>query len=150
MVKIKEAKVKYLTKKDLKNIWFTKYWFNENKNGQYERRILLMKNGEEWLLQQEGKCEPKKCKSACCKFIHLNEKTTYYQGFGTKGKYGGVVVKKTCSHLHNNKCDLWGSKKFPNTCAQFPHPEDTVWKEVFDVCTFKFRILEKYVKVINR
>lgn len=100
-------------------------------------------------LVRKGKCQPDKCKSACCKFFMMtkcerNEKMDkYYSSFFDKTNiFGDYIMEKPCKNLDikNNKCKVWGTKDFPEVCKQFPNPTDSVYKHVFEVCTFKFEM----------
>ncbi|MHA1342392.1 MAG: YkgJ family cysteine cluster protein [Promethearchaeota archaeon] len=97
-------------------------------------------------LIRKGKCNPKKCNSACCKiFMHAqsDDCDDYNSGFlEHKNKYGDLYTLKNCKHLDvkNNKCKIWGTKEFPKVCKVFPFPNDSVYKHVFDVCSFKFEM----------
>lgn len=106
--------------------------------------IVSLKN-KDILIQRIGKCEPKECKSACCKFIHIESDNSYYQGFGEKTREG-IRINKVCKHLCKLKCSLWKKKSFPEACQQFPNPTDTVFNEVYGVCSFRFAIIGEMKK----
>ncbi len=112
-------------------------WKIENEGYLYVLRL----KGKKYLVERTGKCNPKKCHSACCKFIHLG-KRSYFGGFCCKSKFG-YIIKKKCKYLKNNKCTLWKKKSFPNVCKQFPHPSDGVFLEISKKCSFKFEIVMK-------
>jgi len=135
---VTEVKNKTLTKKQLLDGELD-YIIKKTKGYTY----LFKHKNKLHYVKRVGKCEPKKCKSACCKFINLQYPSTYLEQFGTKSCKGTRINVK-CSQLSNNKCALWNSKKFPGACKQFPHPTDNVYIEVMDVCTFKFEILREW------
>jgi len=104
---------------------------------------VVNKDNKILLIVRVGKCDPKKCNSACCKFIHLNGKeyyTNYAKGFGTRTNYG-TKIRKRCKYLkRNNKCKLWG-KRLPEACRQFPHPNDKMYWLTEKKCSFKFYVI---------
>ena len=126
---------KYLTKEDMKDyiggalidlkkvIWFLEFkdWFA--------------------VVQRVGKCEPKKCHSACCKFCSAAYITNYSKGFFKKDEFGCYIAKLKCNNLNKDgSCKKWG-KNLPNPCKQFPHPNDSIYWNVMDKCSFKFKVL---------
>ncbi len=111
----------------------------------YNEKVVQTQNVRDFVFERKGKCDPKKCKSACCKFYMVNGgfgTDDYIEGFLEKTKYGDFKINKYCKHLDvkNNKCKVWGTDNFPKVCRQFPHITDSVYKHVFDVCSFKFEI----------
>ena len=104
-----------------------------------------------YLIQREGKCDYKACDNACCRFCHITTNTDgwsqYWNSFGKKTKYG-VKFVEDCKNLNSKtkRCKLWGDK-LPSPCEQFPHPNDMTYLEVFDKCSFKFKILYKLTKI---
>jgi len=121
----------------------------ENKKSYTEQT----KHIKDFVFERIGKCEPEKCKSACCKFYMNNGGTPlddYINGFFEKTKYNDFMLKKNCKYLDvkNNKCIVWNTDKFPEVCKQFPNVTDSVYKHVFEVCSFKF-ILKPYDKIKN-
>jgi hypothetical protein len=123
--KLTLAQIKRFEMLDSRDIWYT---------------VKDRKNKKTYLLERRGKCEPTKCKSACCKFCHLPGSTSsYWGGFGER-KQGGVAIKVTCKHLNarTNKCAKWKKKTFPRACEQFPHLSDQVYHIVFSKCSFYF------------
>ncbi len=106
-----------------------------------------MENIKDMQLVKKGKCHPGKCKSACCKFYMIDNPQygirKYVAGFfENQNKYGDYYQVKNCKNLDvkNNKCRVWGTKDFPEVCKQFPNPTDAVYKHVFDVCGFHFKL----------
>ena len=107
------------------------------------------KTDEQFMVERRGVCEYKKCKNACCKFIHesLGPKDSGYDfhiNFFDKGKRSGITMAKTCCQLGDKGlCNVWDKKKFPKPCKDFPHPNDQHYWEVSDVCSFYFVKLYK-------
>jgi len=97
---------------------------------------LSLADNSNWIVARKGKCDGKACKAACCKFFCIDSKNQYYAGFGSKTKLG-VKVDVKCSYLCRNKCSRWG-RHLPEACRQFPHPTDSTYHEVVEVCTFWF------------
>jgi len=94
-----------------------------------------------YLVERTGKCEPKKCKSICCKFIHWDASGKQFgTNFGTHcRKTGGTIIKIKCKHLKNGRCNVWKKGNFPLACRQFPMLKDSHYHVVMDECTFKFK-----------
>jgi hypothetical protein len=131
--KVKPDETKRLTLAQLKrfsSIDASKVWYTVKDN----------KTKKSYLLERRGKCDPVKCKSACCKFCHVGSVPhSYWSGFGDfDGE--GVSIKVTCKHLNTrtNKCAKWKKKTFPRACDQFPHPNDQVYHLVYSKCSFYF------------
>lgn len=109
-------------------LWYDDYWITDMQ------------------LVKKGKCQPKKCKSACCKFYMVTKTGNtddYIRGFiESENKYGDHYIVKNCKHLDskNNKCKVWGKDEFPEVCKQFPVSSDSAYKHVFNFCTFKFEM----------
>lgn len=104
--------------------------------------------GYETEIVREGCCEPKKCKSACCKIFMFKKNKAiedYQKNFTFENKYGDLFFQKKCKWLDvkNNKCKAWGTKDFPEVCKQFPNIDDLVYRHVADVCSFKFVLKPK-------
>jgi len=111
---------------------------------------ILDLKGKYLIVKRIGKCDYKKCNSACCKFFCIDGKT-YYCGFGKENEFGSTVVKISCKNLSKDgKCKLFKTRKFPRACKQFPHPTDGVYKHILDKCSFKFEVLFQIDKVGDR
>ena len=106
-----------------------------------------------YILRRLGKCDYKKCKNACCKFICAGSKyqRDYFLGFGKKSPCGnGVIINKRCSRLtRKGECPLFDKKRFPVACKQFPLPLDEVYHIVYNKCGFRFKIEEELKDKIN-
>ena len=99
------------------------------------------------IVKRVGKCDYKKCKSACCKFFSMDGKT-YYQGFGKENEFGSIIVKVECKNLDRcGRCPLFRTRKFPRACKQFPHPSDGVYTHISDKCSFQFEVLYQINRV---
>jgi len=102
--------------------------------------------GKKYLVVREGFCDPKKCNSACCKLVCFNDnekKKSYWKNFFDEGKFA-FILKRKCKMLkRNGLCKLWG-KNLPGACQQFPHPEDAVYLENSDKCSFQFRLIGEW------
>ncbi len=121
--------------------------FKGNMKDKSQYNYIYEYKNKQYLVQRVGECKPKKCKSACCKFMHTEYNLDYTKNFGKLTK-SGVILPLICSQL-NTKCDtckLW-DKKLPKVCNQFPHPSDRVYYEVYDKCSFKFKILFELKKL---
>ena len=104
--------------------------------------IYKHKNGKEYLIKRTGKCDYKKCKAVCCRFICNIGSHEYFDNFGKKGSCGNNLIKINCNQLcKNNTCKIFKSKKFPRACIQFPHCTDALYHEVIKKCSFKFEII---------
>ena len=109
-------------------------------------KVINNINIKDMQLVRKGKCEPNKCKSACCKFYMVSrtgDVDDYIEGFFEKtNKYGDHYIIRNCKHLDvkNNKCKVWGTDRCPKVCRIFPNSIDAVYKQVFDVCTFRFEL----------
>lgn len=116
---------------------------------------ILKYKKKTYLVDRVGICKYKKCKNACCKFFNENNLSInsykYFLNFGSKAKYGvrGINFKITCKKLclENGKCKVWDKKSMPEACKQFPHPEDILYWQIMDKCSFKFRILYELKEV---
>lgn len=109
--------------------------------------IVKLKDGRKLLVKRVGKCDYKKCGNACCKYVVGFGQ--FAKGFYDYKKYGSSVINKKCKHLKKNgKCDIWGTKKFPNACKQFPHPTDAHYHITYKKCGFRFKILYEIKEVI--
>lgn len=105
---------------------------------------------KQYLVQRIGECNPKKCKSACCKFKSDNflseNQVKYHSGFGIKSKFDGVVnYNIVCNKLNCKEdiCKVWKTEDFPVACSQFPHPQDSIYWEIHEKCSFKFQIINE-------
>lgn len=106
---------------------------------------------------RKGKCDYKKCKAACCRFMLINADSLgesikdYWKGHGFDLIYiNGVphwFKNSPCSHLDlkTYKCKLQKTK--PIVCQQFPTPDDIVYKKVIKVCSFNFPDKKKSMKM---
>ncbi len=113
--------------------------------GDKQPAYILTIKGNKYLVKRTGKCEPKKCKAACCKIMaHKTEGDLYFSGFVDEQIGDWSIIKKQCQQLSKGgMCKVWKQKKkFPKPCEQFPHPTDGVYVAVEPVCSFKFVILE--------
>lgn len=138
-----EEDSKYLTKDDFKKFISARKLFKPGKNRHdYNNSIWLFNQKDKFLIVQKvGKCNPEKCNSACCKFCSAGYVTDYSKGFFEEDEFGGDILKVKCNNLKKDgKCKLWG-RKLPNACKQFPHPSDSIYWNVVDKCTFKYKIL---------
>ena len=101
---------------------------------------LKLKDNSELIVKRRGKCVGTKCKAACCKFFNLGPSSSKYnEGFGEKTPHG-IKIPIKCKYLKNNRCSRWN--KLPKVCKQFPHPLDSTYHQVFNVCTFYFEIIK--------
>ena len=103
---------------------------------------VLKINKKYYLIKRIGKCEYKKCKALCCKFICNGASWGFVGNFGKKTKLDNMIIKIKCNNiLKNNKCKLFNTDKFPKPCQHFPHPTDAHYQEIADKCFFKFKII---------
>lgn len=105
--------------------------------------------GKRYILRRIGKCDYKKCRNACCKIICVGSKyqIDYFLGFGKSDGKGGVAITKRCSRLtRKGECPLFGKKRFPVACKQFPNAVDEVYFYVYGKCGFRFKIEEELKK----
>lgn len=130
--------------------------------------IYILEFKDKYLIVKiTGKCDYKKCKNACCKFCSLAYPHEYFEGFGEPSKdFKHLIIKKKCKFLNKNgTCQKWNKKEtkidnsigyqgritgFPRACKQFPHPDDGIYHEVMDKCTFKYEIMYTMPKVLVR
>lgn len=144
---------KYLEKDDFKEYIKSDILYKPNKKlHDYANSIWSFENKKRFLvLKRTGKCEPNKCDSICCKLCSAGYITDYSKGFfDCKDDFGYDILKRKCNNLSKcGKCDLWG-KKIPNACKQFPHPSDSIYWNVIDVCTFRYEILWEIKKTSDR
>lgn len=124
------------------------------------------KDNHKFWFKRIGKCSPKICGGACCRF-----KTTWNYNDGeyhdsirefrkddvylTKkiGKRELVIQHIICPHMTMDcKCKLHGKKKQPYTCDVFPmHPRDGTYKAVKKFCGYSFiKIQNKKYKKIKK
>jgi len=106
---------------------------------------VIERNNKQYVVVRTGKCNPKKCKSACCTHLHWTGNEEYIKQFGTKCKPLGALIKKKCKQLCNNKCKRWGRSNFPSVCKTFPHPNDGLYLAVMDKCSFKFEFIGEII-----
>ena len=67
----------------------------------------------------------------------------YYKNFGIKKKYSNIIKIK-CKQLNKKGfCNIWKKKTFPKHCYYFPVPNDRMYWEVFNKCSFYFEIIEE-------
>lgn len=140
--KIEDSKPEqqYLTKEDVHG--FQKATYLETEEDNWHKSVWMVKLRDRFVVvQREGKCESKKCKSACCKFCSSGYLKEYARGFFEEDEFGCDITRITCNHLtKDGKCRKWG-KNLPKACQQFPHPSDSIYWNVMDKCTFRFKIL---------
>ena len=104
----------------------------------------------EKIQKRTGKCDFKKCKGACCSFLHLGwvndqEQIKYMKNFPDiktiliNGKQA-IIMNKPCNYLDKKtfKCKLQNKRK-PVCCRQFPLPTDGVYALVAKKCSYKFK-----------
>jgi hypothetical protein len=116
-------------------------------NKYHHPRNAVFKAGKNYL-KRIGKCNPRRCGAACCRFFHCRQYqyARYFAGFmdakiKADGK-GGAFINRPCKFLKNNRCTRW--KKRPVPCYQFPIPSDEVYKQVKGKCSYRFvRITRK-------
>lgn len=106
---------------------------------------------------RKGKCDYKKCKAACCRFMLISADSLaegikgYWKGHGFDLIYmnGKAMWLKDspCTHLDlkTYKCKLQKNK--PIICQQFPIPHDAVYKKVIKVCSYRFPKEQKIMKM---
>jgi len=121
------------------------------KEGNQPEYILKIKD-KKYLVSRYGKCDYKKCKNACCKFISNycggnwsdgEPVNVYIKGFADRMLGDHAIFKKRCNRLNRDgSCKLWKRKGFPGPCKEFPHPFDGVYIFTAPVCSFKFLINE--------
>lgn len=149
-----------LTKEDLCGLIYQKKLTNDSDKS----NIYMLELKDKFVIvERTGKCDYKKCKNACCKFCVLAYPHEYFEGFGKIGNNKrSLIMEKKCKFLEKDgTCQKWGKKSkctdptiggmgkysgFPRACEQFPHPDDSVFYEVMDVCTFKFNIIYTITK----
>ena len=111
----------------------------------------LLIDGKRYLVTREGKCDYKKCNSACCKIFAERNHTysdgeegyNYLKGFSDKKIGNHIIFCKNCKSLDKKgACSRWNKKDFPGPCKEFPHPFDGVYVAVLQKCSFKFVIDE--------
>jgi hypothetical protein len=150
-----KEKIRYLDKEDFKDFLFS-YILVWEKN----TKIVLVELKKEFVIvKRTGKCNYKKCKNACCKFCSAAYLKDYSRGFFEKDVFGKEIVKIKCNNLNKNgTCKLWGKKSskdsqtnkgFPLACKEFPIPQDSIYWNVLDVCSYKFEVLHSIQKVGN-
>ena len=101
-----------------------------------------------------GKCDYKKCMSACCRFNCLSHWKTeskdyqkmsdlqQYQGVQTKSINGNdfYITPRLCLYISfNGKCELHNKRTQPRVCKYFPmHQTDGVYLALQHICGYKF------------
>lgn len=115
------------------------------------RLYILVIDKIRYLVSRTGVCEPKRCKSACCKVISINvggarhdgeSHENYWTGFADEMIGCHAIIKKRCRGLRSDgSCSVWKKKSFPGPCKEFPHPNDGVYLSVEPVCSFKFVVM---------
>lgn len=135
--------MKYLTKKDIKKLKHVSLL-----NLRLHIHVIKLDN-KKYMIQREGKCEPEKCGSICCKFFHLGsiKKKDYENNFGEKA-HQGRILRTTCNKLCRGKCSIWKKDIFPKACIEFPHPHDPVYYESLPLCSFKFKKIYEVKDVV--
>lgn len=140
---IKENKKEYFTKEQAHD--FESMEVLDDKAKIY---VLVLKD-RFLFVKRVGKCDYKKCKNICCKFMH-NINRPFFKGFGEDSEFGSMI-KRRCKYLDKNGiCKVWKTKRFPRACKQFPHPSDSHYWEVMDKCSFKFEILYTVYRIGER
>ncbi len=117
-----------------------------------QKKIYLIKFKERFVIvKRVGKCEPEKCKSACCKFVDAYYLSNYSKGFfDEKDEFGKYYLNKDCNNLNEcGKCKKW-NKDLPGACKQFPHPSDKVYWHIMDKCSFKFEVVYIIDRISDR
>ena len=129
-----KKKVKYFTKEQAHE--FESMDVLDEKSKIY----ILMLADKFLIVKRVGRCDYKKCNSACCKIMCITNHD-FFKFFGEKSEFG-VVIKKRCKYLKKDgKCKVWKEKKFHGACKKFPYASDGHYWEVMDKCSFRFEIL---------
>jgi len=117
----------------------------------FKSKIYMLEFKDKYVVvKRTGKCDYKKCKSACCRFINGGN-SSYWEGFGKKNEFGKVIVDIKCKNLKKNgDCSLFGTRDWPGACKQFPYLDDGVYQHIANKCSFKFEVLYKIDKVGDR
>jgi len=133
--------LKYLTKEDMHNFVRSELIVGSADGGNKNLYMVTLKD-RFVVVQREGRCQPDKCGSACCKFVDAQYLNDYSRGFFDEiNEFGKPILKRKCNNLMKcGKCKVWKGK-LPAACKQFPHPSDATYWHIMDVCTFKFKIL---------
>ena len=99
-------------------------------------------------MNRRGKCNPNKCKAACCRFVHLGrthsrQQEKYVKGFGIKviSFLGArhMILEKPCKFLDLKTYKCKRHKTKPACCRQFPTPDDLVYEIVSKKCSYQFK-----------
>jgi len=124
----------------------------EPKDDRYKLEYPLLRKYGKFYYKRVGKCNPKKCNSACCKvFTFGDAQGEYYRGFVNRikahkrknGKREFSYFKKQCCFLKSNgKCSRWNTC-LPIPCYQFPWFNDNTYKLVKSVCSIKWKKITK-------
>ncbi len=149
--------VEKLTIEEIRNVKSRKHIYPE-------KNIYLVEfDGYFKIVKRVGKCNYKKCKNACCKFLTFTYPHEYYEGFGKISEnQKKIIINKKCKFLDScGKCTKWGEKSsevdysngfqgrtkgFPRACEQFPHIDDCLYNEVADKCSFEWEVIHKIKK----
>lgn len=114
-------------------------------------KIYMLEFKDKYIVvRRTGKCDYKKCGSACCRFICM-QGHAYWDGFGKKNEFGSIIINVKCKNLKKDgSCSLFKTKKFPGACKQFPHPGDRLYQHIAEKCSFKFEVLYRINKIGDR
>lgn len=117
----------------------------------------LRSTDRKFIYQRSGKCNPKKCESACCRFDHVghtdnNGQSMDYHKMNSFRHIRGVqtrvvnrithyITPRLCPYIKiGGGCDLHGKRTQPTVCRDFPvTPTDGVYVACKHVCGYKFK-----------
>jgi len=119
----------------------------------HKDRVYLIETKKEIVIvQRQGECNYKKCKSACCRLgVYHYDSTTansdYWRNLGKVLPYdkSSIVLDVKCNKLNkDHTCKSFKKSNWPKACQQFPHITDSTYWMVHEKCTFYFEILEDF------
>jgi hypothetical protein len=144
---VREKEKRTLSKNELLKLKTDASMIHYVKDQNKDTHFYVMETKDKVLhIEREGKCEPKKCNSACCKGLHVSTDSTYWRMFGKKSATNGTIVEKTCPKLKKGLCSVWKKSNFPGACRQFPHINDDLYIQLSNVCSFKFKVIHEFKK----
>ncbi len=105
--------------------------------------ILTYKN-KEYLIKRIGKCDYKKCNSACCRFMHFHG--SKFHGCFLEKSCNGYILKKNCKNLmRSGRCRIFKKNEWPPACKNFPVLLDPHHAVIYKKCSFKFKVIGELI-----